>query len=50
MELMDGQTFEAWHEGTINFAPTYKYELNCDEYYGCGHIGTKGKKNRAPAW
>ncbi|MFS8028178.1 putative Endonuclease/exonuclease/phosphatase superfamily [Helianthus anomalus] len=51
MELMDGQAFENWHEGTINFAPTYKYQLNNDEYYGSGHIGTKGgKKNRAPAW
>ncbi|KAF5757390.1 putative endonuclease/exonuclease/phosphatase [Helianthus annuus] len=50
MELMDGQAFEAWHEGTISFAPTYKYQLNCDEYYGCGHLGTKPKKKRAPAW
>ncbi|KAI3796273.1 hypothetical protein L1987_38940 [Smallanthus sonchifolius] len=51
MELMDGQAFEAWHEGTINFAPTYKYQLNSDEYYGtCGHSGTKAKKKRAPAW
>ncbi|XP_076929646.1 type IV inositol polyphosphate 5-phosphatase 9-like [Bidens hawaiensis] len=50
MELMDGKSLEAWHEGTINFAPTYKYQLNCDEYYGCSHIGTKGKKKRAPAW
>ncbi|XP_071739467.1 type IV inositol polyphosphate 5-phosphatase 9-like [Rutidosis leptorrhynchoides] len=50
MELMDGQAFEAWHEGTINFAPTYKYQLNCDEYYGCGYLPTKPKKKRAPAW
>ncbi|XP_076914844.1 type IV inositol polyphosphate 5-phosphatase 9-like [Bidens hawaiensis] len=50
MELMDGQSFETWHEGTISFAPTYKYQLNCDEYYGCGHLGTKPKKKRAPAW
>ncbi|KAI3818363.1 hypothetical protein L1987_12168 [Smallanthus sonchifolius] len=50
MELMDGQAFEAWHEGTISFAPTYKYQLNCDEYYGCGPLGTKAKKKRAPAW
>ncbi|KAJ0823107.1 putative Endonuclease/exonuclease/phosphatase superfamily [Helianthus annuus] len=27
-----------------------QYQLNNDEYYGSGHIGTKGKKNRAPAW
>ncbi|KAK9074447.1 hypothetical protein SSX86_007045 [Deinandra increscens subsp. villosa] len=50
MELMDGQAFEAWHEGTISFAPTYKYQLHCDEYYGCGPFGTKAKKKRAPAW
>ncbi|KAL4586471.1 hypothetical protein LXL04_011107 [Taraxacum kok-saghyz] len=50
MELMDGQPFEAWHEGTINFAPTYKYHPNSGEYYGCGHLGTKTKKKRAPAW
>nr|KAJ0211774.1 hypothetical protein LSAT_V11C400166050 [Lactuca sativa] len=50
MELMDGQAFEAWHEGTINFAPTYKYHPTSGEYYGCGHLGTKSKKKRAPAW
>ncbi|XP_024988753.1 type IV inositol polyphosphate 5-phosphatase 9 [Cynara cardunculus var. scolymus] len=50
MELMDGQAFESWHEGTINFAPTYKYHPNCDEYYGCGHLATRAKKKRAPAW
>ncbi|KAI3764001.1 hypothetical protein L2E82_14001 [Cichorium intybus] len=50
MELMDGEAFEAWHEGTINFAPTYKYIPRSGEYYGCGHLGTKSKKNRAPAW
>lgn len=50
MELMDGQAYEAWHEGTISFAPTYKYQLNCDEYYDCGPFGTKGKKKRTPAW
>ncbi|KAL8249675.1 hypothetical protein R6Q59_006543 [Mikania micrantha] len=50
MELMDGQAFEAWQEGTISFAPTYKYQLNCDEYYGCGPLANKAKKKRAPAW
>ncbi|GJW68040.1 type IV inositol polyphosphate 5-phosphatase 9 [Tanacetum coccineum] len=46
MELMDGQAFDDWHEGTITFAPTYKYHPSCDEYY----LGTKGKKKRDPAW
>ncbi|KAL5763000.1 hypothetical protein ACOSP7_019264 [Xanthoceras sorbifolium] len=49
MELMNGQAFQGWHEGTIKFAPTYKYCLNSDVYYGCAQ-GKKGKKRRAPAW
>ncbi|KAK2986654.1 hypothetical protein RJ640_010110, partial [Escallonia rubra] len=48
-ELMDGQAFEGWHEGTIKFAPTYKFYPNSDEYYGAV-AGKKGEKKRAPAW
>ncbi|KAM7487819.1 hypothetical protein LguiB_025303 [Lonicera macranthoides] len=48
-ELVDGQAFEGWQEGKINFAPTYKYYPNSDEYYG-GSLGNKGEKKRAPAW
>ncbi|CAH1431169.1 unnamed protein product [Lactuca virosa] len=44
MELMDGQ-FRAWHEGTIDFAPTYKYLPNSDEYFG-----KNDETKRAPAW
>lgn len=48
-KLMDGQVFEGWQEGTIEFAPTYKYCLNSDRYYGI--IGSrKGGKKRSPAW
>nr|XP_043614043.1 type IV inositol polyphosphate 5-phosphatase 9-like [Erigeron canadensis] len=43
-ELMDGQ-FGAWHEGKINFAPTYKYLPNSDEYFS-KNFDTK----RSPAW
>ncbi|KAJ9554059.1 hypothetical protein OSB04_018104 [Centaurea solstitialis] len=43
-ELMDGQ-FEAWHEGPINFPPTYKYLPNSDEYF----VKNQEMK-RAPAW
>ena len=43
-ELMEGQ-FRAWHEGAINFAPTYKYLPNSDEYFD-KDFETK----RAPAW
>jgi len=49
MELADGQVFEGWQEGTIKFAPTYKYYPNSDDYFG-GVDGKKGKKKRAPAW
>ncbi|XP_030508293.2 type IV inositol polyphosphate 5-phosphatase 9 [Cannabis sativa] len=48
-ELMDGQVFEGWQEGAIRFAPTYKYCLNSDLYFGVVN-GTKGEKKRAPAW
>lgn len=48
-ELMHGQLFEGWHEGTIKFLPTYKYFPNSDDYYGCIQ-SQKGKSLRAPAW
>lgn len=45
-ELKKGRTFSGWSEGTLSFAPTYKYELNSDTYYG------KDPKagRRIPAW
>ncbi|KAK6921567.1 Endonuclease/exonuclease/phosphatase [Dillenia turbinata] len=46
MELMEGQVLDGWHEGIINFAPTYKYCPNSDVYYG----SVEGEKRRAPAW
>ncbi|KAJ6898989.1 hypothetical protein NC652_025479 [Populus alba x Populus x berolinensis] len=49
MELMSGQVFEGWREGLIKFAPTYKYCLNSNVYFGCVE-GQKGGKWRAPAW
>ncbi|KAL8157661.1 type IV inositol polyphosphate 5-phosphatase 9-like [Apium graveolens] len=49
-ETRDGQAFEGWHEGVINFAPTYKYHLNSDSYYGTAEHGREGQKKRAPAW
>ncbi|KAF8407559.1 hypothetical protein HHK36_006693 [Tetracentron sinense] len=48
-ELMNGHVFGGWHEGAIEFAPTYKYYPNSDVYYGCVQ-GRKGEKRRAPAW
>ncbi|CAN4087574.1 unnamed protein product [Withania somnifera] len=51
MELMDGQVFEGWQEGTIKFAPTYKYYPNSSDYYGRLDVMMKrGEKKRSPAW
>ncbi|QCD83651.1 type IV inositol polyphosphate 5-phosphatase 9-like [Vigna unguiculata] len=50
MELMSGNTLRGWHEGAIEFAPTYKYCPNSDIYYGCFYQGKKVEKRRAPAW
>ncbi|KVH88371.1 hypothetical protein Ccrd_024004, partial [Cynara cardunculus var. scolymus] len=44
MVSLDGQ-FGAWHEGTIDFAPTYKYLPDSDEYF----VKNQEMK-RAPAW
>ncbi|XP_022890822.1 type IV inositol polyphosphate 5-phosphatase 9 [Olea europaea var. sylvestris] len=49
MELKESQVFEGWHEGTIKFAPTYKYYPNSDQYFG-GLEGKRGEKKRVPAW
>ncbi|CAA0830120.1 DNAse I-like superfamily protein [Striga hermonthica] len=45
-ELRKGRVFHGWSEGSLNFAPTYKYELNSDSY--CGVDPKAGK--RTPAW
>lgn len=52
MELTGGRVFEGWHEGVIEFAPTYKYHPNSDAYYGFAECDQrkKGEKKRAPAW
>ncbi|WJX60557.1 hypothetical protein P8452_45753 [Trifolium repens] len=47
-ELRVGRVFDGWKEGSINFAPTYKYEINSDRYVG--EIPKEGEKKRAPAW
>lgn len=46
---MEGHVFQGWQEGVIKFAPTYKYCLNSEVYYG-KNPNTKVKKSRAPAW
>ncbi|XVE55097.1 hypothetical protein DITRI_Ditri03aG0133500 [Diplodiscus trichospermus] len=45
-ELRKGRTFDGWSEGSLNFAPTYKYELNSEKYYG--EDPKMGR--RTPAW
>ena len=37
------QVFKGFKEGDTNFAPTYKYDLFCDDY-------DTSEKNRVPAW
>ncbi|KAF8027239.1 hypothetical protein BT93_E0222 [Corymbia citriodora subsp. variegata] len=48
IELRGGHVFEGWKEGTINFPPTYKYEINSDRYVG--QNPRDGEKIRSPAW
>ncbi|GLT45293.1 hypothetical protein SLA2020_191330 [Shorea laevis] len=45
-ELRKGRAFDGWSEGTLNFAPTYKYEVNSEKYYG--EDAKAGR--RTPAW
>ncbi|XP_019439378.1 PREDICTED: type IV inositol polyphosphate 5-phosphatase 3-like isoform X1 [Lupinus angustifolius] len=45
-ELKNGGVFGGWSEGTLDFPPTYKYEINSDKYHGEDpRIG-----KRSPAW
>ncbi|XP_011073586.2 type IV inositol polyphosphate 5-phosphatase 9-like isoform X3 [Sesamum indicum] len=48
-ELRKGHVFEGWNEKEIEFAPTYKYDQDSDDYYGSNHK-IKAKRMRAPAW
>ncbi|EPS70173.1 hypothetical protein M569_04590, partial [Genlisea aurea] len=48
-EMKRGHVFEGWQEKEIDFAPTYKYNKNSDDYYGSNQI-IKTKLTRAPAW
>ncbi|XP_010681317.1 type IV inositol polyphosphate 5-phosphatase 3 isoform X2 [Beta vulgaris subsp. vulgaris] len=45
-EFKKGRAFDGWSEGILNFPPTYKYEMNSDDYYGEDpKVG-----RRTPAW
>ncbi|KAL0700721.1 hypothetical protein Bca4012_056843 [Brassica carinata] len=45
-EYKKGRAFDGWSEGTLQFAPTYKYQAHSDEYTGSDGKATK----RTPAW
>ncbi|KAF2948782.1 hypothetical protein DAI22_01g059800 [Oryza sativa Japonica Group] len=45
-ELRKGRAFDGWTEGVLEFAPTYKYELNSAKYIGDDQRGGR----RTPAW
>ncbi|XP_054792585.1 type I inositol polyphosphate 5-phosphatase 8-like [Prosopis cineraria] len=48
IEQRAGRVFEGWNEGTISFAPTYKYLANSDRYVV--HTSKSKEKRRTPAW
>ncbi|KAK4281401.1 hypothetical protein QN277_012899 [Acacia crassicarpa] len=48
IEQRAGRVFEGWNEGTISFAPTYKYLANSDDYVV--HTSKSKEKRRTPAW
>ncbi|VDQ01879.1 unnamed protein product [Trichobilharzia regenti] len=43
IEKQAGNVFRGFEEGPIRFAPTYKYDLFCDDY-------DTSEKARSPAW
>lgn len=45
-EMKKGCVFDGWSEGALNFPPTYKYEMNSDNYSG----GDPKAGRRTPAW
>ncbi|KAI3991514.1 hypothetical protein MKX01_017133 [Papaver californicum] len=48
IEQRAGRVFKGWEEGSISFAPTYKYLDNSDQYVA-QTSKSKGKR-RTPAW
>ncbi|KAJ6817358.1 type I inositol polyphosphate 5-phosphatase 2 isoform X1 [Iris pallida] len=47
-ELRSGRIFDGWKEGMVDFAPTYKFEMNSGRYVG--ENAREGEKMRTPAW
>ncbi|GFQ04008.1 type i inositol 1 4 5-trisphosphate 5-phosphatase 2 [Phtheirospermum japonicum] len=46
-ELRNGHVFDGWREGMINFAPTYKYEINSDR--SCWAKPKRRRKEEIPS-
>ncbi|KAJ0235577.1 Type I inositol polyphosphate 5-phosphatase 1 [Hirschfeldia incana] len=46
IEMRKGKVFEGWSEGALCFPPTYKYEINSENYIGDDPESGK----RKPAW
>uniref|UniRef100_A0A0D3EKE6 Inositol polyphosphate-related phosphatase domain-containing protein n=1 Tax=Oryza barthii TaxID=65489 RepID=A0A0D3EKE6_9ORYZ len=46
IDVAKGRAFDGWTEGVLEFAPTYKYELNSAKYIGDDQRGGR----RTPAW
>ncbi|KAF5197136.1 Type i inositol polyphosphate 5-phosphatase [Thalictrum thalictroides] len=45
-----GGVFEGWREGSMEFAPTYKYSTSNSNRYSGGLPAKSGEKQRTPAW
>lgn len=48
IEQKAGRVFPGWEEGSIYFAPTYKYRFNSDHYVV--QTSNSKEKRRTPAW
>ncbi|XP_057438418.1 type I inositol polyphosphate 5-phosphatase 8-like [Lotus japonicus] len=48
IEQRAGRVFKGWNEGSIYFAPTYKYLTNSDQYVA--QTSKSKEKPRTPAW
>ncbi|KAK9107917.1 hypothetical protein Syun_023928 [Stephania yunnanensis] len=49
-ERESGGVFQGWREGSIEFAPTYKYSSPNRNRYSGGFPSRSGEKIRTPAW
>ncbi|KAI3967955.1 hypothetical protein MKW92_043997 [Papaver armeniacum] len=50
IEQSAGRVFKGWEEGSISFAPTYKYLDNSDQYVDQNQTSKSKEKRRIPAW